>query len=283
MTFDPSTGGVTPNITSGEIKGFIDARTQYVNVYQAQLDAFVNGLVQGKVQSTLPNPYVFDSTATTLPFDAVLPDGTALKAGSALPADKTLPKGTVITVNGLNGLHQLGFTFHDPTQNAPAFFTTTDGSSTFTASNFKVNDLILNDENYIATSTSTYVDANGNRQAVRGNGDIALMIGEMVNQPIDFSGSSSAPIVSKGTVEDYFQSMIGQLGVQSRAAERMEKNQGALTDQLDNQRKSVSEVSIDEEMANMIKYQQAYNASARMITMVDSILDKIINGMGLTR
>jgi flagellar hook-associated protein 1 FlgK len=40
-------------------------------------------------------------------------------------------------------------------------------------------------------------------------------------------------------------------------------------------------VSLDEEMANLIKYQQAYGAAARAITAVDEMLDRIINGMGL--
>ena len=43
---------------------------------------------------------------------------------------------------------------------------------------------------------------------------------------------------------------------------------------------SVSGVSLDEEMTDMIKFQHAYNASARMITLQDEMLDKIINGMG---
>ena len=45
-------------------------------------------------------------------------------------------------------------------------------------------------------------------------------------------------------------------------------------------RASVSSVSLDEEMTNMITFQQAYNANARMITVIDETLDKIINGMG---
>jgi len=47
-----------------------------------------------------------------------------------------------------------------------------------------------------------------------------------------------------------------------------------------NSRDAVSSVSLDEEMTNMITFQQAYNANARMITVVDETLDKIINGMG---
>ena len=53
-----------------------------------------------------------------------------------------------------------------------------------------------------------------------------------------------------------------------------------MLDSVEQNRQSVSAVSLDEEMTDMIKYQQAYNASARMITVVDEMLDKIINGMG---
>ncbi|MFC4768255.1 flagellar hook-associated protein FlgK [Effusibacillus consociatus] len=279
LTFDSGTGAVTPGITGGEIKGLIESRTTYVKTYQGQLDALVNGLVQGEVQSKLPNDYVFDASTATMPFDAVLPDGTTLAKGAPVPANKTLPKGTLITLDGLNGIHEFGYTAHNPAKNAPPFFVTTDGSSTFTAANIKLNDLIVNDEQYI--STSNVLDANG--KALKGNGDIALMIGELVNRDVDFSGSGFTAVVSNGTIEDYFQSMIGEFGVQSRQAKRMETNQGAMVDQIDNQRKSVTDVSIDEEMANMIKFQQAYNASARIVTMIDSILDRVINGMGLTR
>ena len=45
--------------------------------------------------------------------------------------------------------------------------------------------------------------------------------------------------------------------------------------QLNSRRESISGVSIDEEMIKMIKFQQAYNASARIITMVDEMLDTL--------
>ncbi len=64
-------------------------------------------------------------------------------------------------------------------------------------------------------------------------------------------------------------------------AGNMQTNTGFLLDSVDMNRKSVSSVSLDEELTNMIKYQQAYNAAAKMITMTDEMLDKIINGMGV--
>jgi flagellar hook-associated protein 1 FlgK len=49
---------------------------------------------------------------------------------------------------------------------------------------------------------------------------------------------------------------------------------------LDDQRQSISSVSVNDEGVNLIKYQQAYNASARVITAIDQMLDKLINGTG---
>ena len=75
--------------------------------------------------------------------------------------------------------------------------------------------------------------------------------------------------------------MIGQLGVETQEAERQTTNQKILVDQVDSRRQSVSGVSLDEEMANMIKFQHAYNAAARAVTVFDETLDKVINGMGI--
>ena len=70
------------------------------------------------------------------------------------------------------------------------------------------------------------------------------------------------------------------MAVQSQEANRMTMNGQALQQAVENKRQSVSSVSLDEEMTNMIQFQHAYNASARMITLQDEMLDKIINGMG---
>ena len=73
--------------------------------------------------------------------------------------------------------------------------------------------------------------------------------------------------------------MIGELGVDSASAQKNEANTQTLADSVDQNRQSVSAVSLDEEMTDMIKYQQSYNASARMITVINELLDKLINNM----
>ncbi|BCJ87864.1 flagellar hook-associated protein FlgK [Effusibacillus dendaii] len=240
----PAAAGTTAvTLVGGEIKGLIDSRTTYVASYKRQLDAFVEGLAEGSFTITKPD-------------------------------------GTTATYAGVNGLHQAGYTLHDPTLTGIPFFTKPAGASTFTAANIQVNSQIVSDVKYIAASDSSYTDASGTHVYV-GNGTNALLLGQVANQTVAFTTPGAT--VPQGTPGEYLRSLVGKLGLQAQEASRYKGNQDTVVQQVNNQRQSVSGVSIDEEMANMIKFQQAYNASARMVTVIDSILDRIINGMGLTR
>ncbi|WP_046178137.1 flagellar hook-associated protein FlgK [Domibacillus tundrae] len=87
--------------------------------------------------------------------------------------------------------------------------------------------------------------------------------------------------IKSGSLNSFYESVIGRLGVDSQQAQRMEQNVEVLRSTVVTNRESVSSVSLDEEMTNLIKFQHAYNGAARMITIVDEMLDKIINGMGV--
>jgi flagellar hook-associated protein 1 FlgK len=303
------TGALSVQVSSGKLKGYVDSLNSVSN-YQSMLDTMVNTFVQGKATLTLSNVFIFapnggigsnanpySSAATTMPFDAVLPDGTQLKKGDPIPTKytmqmpdgtvvNTLPKGTQITVDGFNGLHQLGYTMQDPSGQAPPFFQTSDQSSTFTAANIRVSDAVLKDLRNIASSlqVTQAKDSNGNNvlKVVHGNGDLAMMAAAFQNAELDFSNSpANGMIFSKGTVGEFYTAIIDQMGIQGQQANMNVKNQQALVNQVDNQRQSISGVSIDEEMANMIKFQQSYNAAARMVTVMDQMYDKLINGMGI--
>lgn len=129
--------------------------------------------------------------------------------------------------------------------------------------NWVVNPDILNNLNNIAAATSSNA----------GDGSNALAIANLQTTVLSFNGTSA-------TAGDYYQNVIGQLGVDSQQAQNMQNNTQTLVNQVDNQRQSVSGVSLDEEMTNMIRFQQAYNAAARVVTTMDAVLDKVINGMG---
>ncbi len=84
-----------------------------------------------------------------------------------------------------------------------------------------------------------------------------------------------------GTPEDFTKSLIAALGVDGQEAVRMRDNQEILVNQTSMLRTSTSGVSIDEEMANMVKFQHSYNAAARLITAMDEMIDMLVNRMGL--
>lgn len=83
-----------------------------------------------------------------------------------------------------------------------------------------------------------------------------------------------------GDLKTYYSGMIGTLGVNARETNIRKENAEFTKAAIENNRQSVSAVSLDEEMTNLIKFQHAYNAAARNITVIDEMLEKIINGMG---
>ena len=85
---------------------------------------------------------------------------------------------------------------------------------------------------------------------------------------------------SNGTkLDNYFKDTIDRLGVQEQEAKRMVKNQSSLLAGLNESKEGISGVSLDEEMANMIQFQRAYQANAKIISTVDELLDVVVNGL----
>ncbi|MBT2643579.1 flagellar hook-associated protein FlgK [Bacillus sp. ISL-41] len=117
-----------------------------------------------------------------------------------------------------------------------------------------------------------YVDA------TVGDSSNAIDLANVLTTPYKFKENASDS--EKSNFRNYYEGVIGGMAVLSQEAVRLTQNSGSLREAVDNRRKSVSSVSLDEEMTNMIQFQHAYNASARMITLQDEMLDKIINGMG---
>jgi len=145
-----------------------------------------------------------------------------------------------------------------------------------------VNPSIYADVELLAASARTVYNSDGEEVVVRGNNTLALLIAGLRMQKFDFNSvGSGGSVLNGGTADEYFRAVVGQLGVQADEANRNAANQQTIIDQVDARRMSVSGVSLDEEMANMIKFQHAYNAAARAMTTYDEMLDKIINGMGI--
>ncbi|RLL46659.1 flagellar hook-associated protein FlgK [Oceanobacillus piezotolerans] len=165
-------------------------------------------------------------------------------------------------VQAFNGLHEGGL---DLNGNAGLPFFSFDPAGVEGAATIVVNSAILDNPDLIAASND------GNT----GDGGNARDLANVFELPLSFKDGEVT------SIKEYYESEIGKLGVKAQEANRMADNTSILLTQVENQRLSVSSVSLDEEMVNMIKFQHAYNAAARSMTATDELLDRIINNMGL--
>jgi flagellar hook-associated protein 1 FlgK len=131
-----------------------------------------------------------------------------------------------------------------------------------------VNPALLKDPSSVAAGFGF----NGNA-ANPGNGDAAAAIASIRNTPV--------MVGQLKTFDDYFADSVGRIGLMGERAGRALETENLIMKQLRDMRQSISGVNIDEELANMIRYQHGYNAAARFITTVNSMLDTLINRMGV--
>lgn len=118
------------------------------------------------------------------------------------------------------------------------------------------------------------IAAAGSSSAGAGDGSGALALAAVLkSQPLTGIGNVTLP--------DYFASLVGRIGVQTQQAQTMADNQQLVLDQLEGLRQSISGVSLDEEMADLIRFEHAYGAAARAMTAMDEVLDTLINRTGL--
>lgn len=89
----------------------------------------------------------------------------------------------------------------------------------------------------------------------------------------------TAPYQKTSTIKDYFSELVTDIGNQGSLYTNKATQKSMSVTNIENERKSMGGVSTDEEFTYMLKYQYAYNSSARVITLLDSMLDTIINKM----
>jgi flagellar hook-associated protein 1 len=83
-----------------------------------------------------------------------------------------------------------------------------------------------------------------------------------------------------GSTDQMYGTLVAQIGVDVNAANNAESISQTLADAVDKRRQSVSGVSLDEEMTNLVRFQRGYQASARAMTTLDDMLDTLINRTG---
>ncbi len=89
-----------------------------------------------------------------------------------------------------------------------------------------------------------------------------------------------AALRGSATIDGSYQKLVTRIGTDVGAAIRQEANSAVLVQSVDDRRQSVSGVSLDEEMTNLVRFQRAYQASARAMSTMDEMLEVLINRTG---
>ncbi len=106
-----------------------------------------------------------------------------------------------------------------------------------------------------------------------GDNRAAAAIAEIRNTPV---------MVGKmQTFDEFFADTVTEIGLKGQQAEMMLETQTSIVKELHDLRDSVSGVNIDEELSDIIKFQHGYNASAKFISVVDEMLETVINRLGV--
>jgi flagellar hook-associated protein 1 FlgK len=235
-----------------------------INVYLSNGDPLVQGIeshplrvdmgVNGQVSI-----YSDNTTHALVPVNASLTSG---KLGAYIELQDTMIPAYIRDVNEVAGtlatrvneLHRTGF---DAYKNTGLDFFTIDADPAKAAATLSVNSAIVADTNRIAASASVTQD-----------GEMASRIAA-IRDEMNMNGN-------KATLNSFVSDMVGQIGRQVADAKMDNEHQTAMLNNLTNQRESISGVSIDEEMINLIKYQMGYNAAGKLVMTTNDMLDTLM-------
>jgi flagellar hook-associated protein 1 FlgK len=158
-------------------------------------------------------------------------------------------------ITTVNTLHSSGLTLEAPPDDTGIdFFTGMD------ASDIAVNTDILSNSNLLAAALNT--------EGVPGGNGNAIAISELQNSP-SMSGGTA-------TFDDFYDSLVSDVGRNVSQAKVNTDHQSMIALQLSTYREEVSGVSMDEEMVNMVQFQSAYTAAAKLVNTVDEMLQALI-------
>ncbi|MDE6475839.1 MAG: hypothetical protein K2L08_03210, partial [Erysipelotrichaceae bacterium] len=139
-----------------------------------------------------------------------------------------------------------------------------DYKTLFTLENIQVNPVLLENDGYNKLGFSASGDI--------GDTSILEEISQKWKEGLDSLGGAS--------IDGYYKQIITDFAVEIQDDRQMLESKIGTIDLAENKRYSLSAVSLDEELSNMLKFQHAYNSAAKVINVIDSMLDKVINGTG---
>ncbi len=167
-------------------------------------------------------------------------------------------------VNEINALQMSGMTLDG--KPGVAFFEAIDSNYPMEMGNLKLSSALLSDSglNNITASATT----------AKGDNTIARQIANL--RDVDILVNSTGKV----SIDEYYRNLILELGNGGMEADRIATSQATVVNAVDAQRNAISGVSMDEEMSNMMKYKFAYDASSRVLNVMDSMMETIITSLG---
>ena len=155
---------------------------------------------------------------------------------------------------------QTGSFYEDVPSNQPLY-----GSYYFmTAENFTINSMLINNPRNFAASTDVLNGIDNN---------------DIVEKLIRLKDDKS--MFGTGTPAGFMQTLVADIGIDTRKANNFTQSQENILKAISNHKLSISGVDIDEEAMNLVRFQNAYNLSAKVVSVMNEIYDKLINYMGV--
>lgn len=286
-------------LSDDQVKQLQENRVLWANSDGVAVDSSNNPI--GTAPNYTTGSVTYTSTSTPLqlftPSDGVLTGTTQVQQNIDKYTDdlNKLAKSIALSVNAIEEQSSTAEAAGADTTND--FFVDKNGGNenTITAGNITINTAILNDPSKIvASATATSGTTDGTRAlAVAQSQNTLLNVQDITTSTTrsdligtgglvlnSTTGVSTIANSSTGTTTgNYYSTTIDVLGEDAQKASKDLTNQTTIINSLTQTRASVSSVSIDEEMTNMIQFQHAYAANAKIISTVDSLLDVVVNGL----
>ena len=294
---------ITANISGGRVKGWLDVRDLDIRNYLNQLDTLAQSLMTEVntlhaagygLNGSTGNDFFTGAATASGALDSVLTitaeEGGAGNLAITLVAGGTAGAETVTTDSvtgdiqiaiegGVSTRAQIAAALQGHAAIATAVATAPGGTpwtlgagsdaamlnGGASALNMQVNSTIVLDDNLIAAAES-FDTVPGDKPGDNGN---SIAIANLMSART-LSGNTA-------TFDAYYESLIGDVGYEVQQAGAYYEHQSEMVHQLENYRESISGVSIDEEMVNLVRYQNAYQAAAKLITTADEMMQTVLN------
>lgn len=150
-------------------------------------------------------------------------------------------------------------------------FETSDGSATFTAENIRISEAWMSGEISITTTIG------GGESAYE---NVQRMINALSSDTQEIT-TAGGDVVFSGTFLDAYDYLQNTQATERSSTSSILANRNTVLNRIADSKESVSGVSLDEEVMNMMRYQQSYSAAARLMTTLDQALDTLINNTGV--